>query len=322
MDPNEGIGRGGAISADGDDRCVVPAAMVGVDGVPGRVLIAPWGEVESANGRFVVDEQSAREVTAAFAAHGTDVPIDYEHQSLGGAYASPSGQAPAAGWIRALRAVPPEEVNDGAPGLYAEVEWTIAAREKLAAKEYRYLSPVVIVRKNDRRVVALHSAALTNKPAIPGMRPIVNRAEASLTGLRVQLGLAADSQIETVLVAAEERISSLTREAAEREAGERIQAAMRSGRLVPAQREWALSLAMNDPAGFDAWLKTAPPIVVPGRTEPPISRAGSGRDREAIATSARAAFRSDPNLALLTSEEAWVQESLREVLGENSRSIG
>ena len=312
---------GSAIRAD-TERCAVSAAMVGVEGVPGRVLIAPWGQVESANGSFVVDDESAREVIEAFAVHGTDLPVDYEHQSLGGAYASPSGQAPAAGWIRALRAVSPGEAGDGQPGLYAEVEWTAGGREKLASKEYRYLSPVVIVRKNDRRVVALHSAALTNKPAIAGMRPIVNRAEASLAGLRTQLGLAVDSEVETVLVAAEERLLALTRESSLREASERVLAAMRTGRLVPAQREWAMSLAMRDPAGFDEWLATAPPVVVPGRIDPPTSRTGAGRDREAIAASARAAFQADPTLALLTSEDAWVREALREALGENAPTVG
>ncbi|MGB9626589.1 MAG: phage protease, partial [Phycisphaerae bacterium] len=138
------------------------------------------------------------------------MPIDYEHQTLGGGYASPTGQAPAAGWIKRLFVVRPvgiacrgdeategrsdeakgqlgDEKDSGTPtpsfslggrggaGLYAEVEWTEPARAQLAARQYRYLSPVAIVRKSDRRLVALHSAALTNKPAIVGMRAIVNR---------------------------------------------------------------------------------------------------------------------------------------------------
>jgi phage I-like protein len=39
-------------------------------------------------------------------------------------------------------------------------------------QEYRYLSPVAIVRKEDMRMVALDSAALTNRPAIPRMEPL------------------------------------------------------------------------------------------------------------------------------------------------------
>jgi phage I-like protein len=133
------------------------------------VLIAPWGRVESSSGDFVVDEESARLALAAFAEHGTDLPIDYEHQTLGGDFASPSGQAPAAGWIKRLEA-------DAAVGIFADVEWTPPAVEQLAARQYRYLSPVAIVRRADRKLIGLHSAALTNKPAIVGMPAIVNKA--------------------------------------------------------------------------------------------------------------------------------------------------
>jgi phage I-like protein len=163
------------MSENDQEQVVVGSSVVGVGSAMGRVLIAPWGQVQSANGDFVLDAEAGRMVVEAFAGHGTDVPVDYEHQSLGGTYASPSGQAPAAGWIKGLHLVGPE---DGGiePGLYADVEWTESAQAKLSAREYRYISPVVIVRKRDRRVVALHSAALTNKPAIVGMRPIVNKA--------------------------------------------------------------------------------------------------------------------------------------------------
>ena len=82
----------------------------------------------------------------ALSAHGTDLPIDYEHQTLGGTYSSPNGQAPAAGWIKSLRSEP-------GIGLLAEIEWTEQARKMIAAKEYRYLSPVAIIRKNDRKLL-------------------------------------------------------------------------------------------------------------------------------------------------------------------------
>ena len=136
---------------------------------PPRVLIAPWGGVESTNGSFIVDEESAELAVEAFLKHGTDLPIDYEHQTLGGAYASPTGHAPAAGWIKRL-------IAQTGVGLLADIEWTADAKRMLAAKEYRYLSLVVIVRKKDRKLTAIHSVALTNKPAIVGMTPIVNRA--------------------------------------------------------------------------------------------------------------------------------------------------
>ncbi len=352
------------------------------DGAPSSVLIAPWGEVNSANGTFVLDEEAARSVLTAFAAQGTEVPIDYEHQSLGGTYASPTGQAPAAGWIRSMRAVTPgsedagesakvrkwesekvrkwesEKVGDAAgtsvPGLWAEVEWTEAAREKLVAKEYRYLSPVVIIRKRDRRVMALHSAALTNKPAIVGMKPIINRAEgqaglgeresvasgreeASLNGalckgetlvaasashavsmvdetletLRMRLGMVAEADVAEVLVAAEERLTGLMREAEGRRAEERVAQACRAGKLTANLWEWAMTLAMKDPAAFEAWASSAPVVVMLGQTQRPVG-GGVGRNRAAVVASARASYRAEPSLMLLTSESAWVAEALRE----------
>jgi len=333
---------GPKIEPETEERMVIRSSALPADIVPSSILIAPWGEVESANGKFFVDAESAELALAAFGQHGTDLPVDYEHQSLGGVYSSPNGQAPAAGWIRALRAVRPCEDGDGEPGLFADVEWTEAARAKLAAKEYRYLSPVVIVRKRDRRLVALHSAALTNKPAIVGMKPIVNRegseasadedseadfqadaeghaastvlvAKEAVEKLRDRLGMNADSDIEAVLCAVDDRLSELMNEIQNRDAGERVDRAMQSGKLSPSQREWAFSFALKDPHGFDQWSASVPAVVMMGRTEVPEGRGTcSGRDRTAVIASARTTFRTHPELALLTSESAWVADALRE----------
>lgn len=135
---------------------------------PARVLVIPWGEVASKSRDMVVDEESARAVIEAFAAHGVDLPIDYEHQTLGGEYASPDGTAPAAAWIKSLQPEP-------GVGIWANVEWTQRGAELVRAKEYRYLSPVAMVRKSDGKVMALQSVALTNTPAIVGMQPVVNK---------------------------------------------------------------------------------------------------------------------------------------------------
>ena len=54
------------------------------------------------------------------------------------------------------------------------VEWTKKGREYIANKEYRYLSPVVLVKKADQHAAVFHSAALTNIPAITGMFAIIN----------------------------------------------------------------------------------------------------------------------------------------------------
>jgi len=301
------------LGMSGRDVAAMQSAALGGDTVPVRVLLTPWGTVESTNGSFIVDEESARLVIESFAEHATDLPIDYEHQTLGGAYASPSGQAPAAGWIKRIAAEP-------GVGLLAEIEWTAGAREMLAKREYRYLSPVAVVRRDDRKLTAIHSAALTNKPAIVGMSPIVNReasdasagdSESVMMRMREELALPGDAGVEELLVAAGRRLTELTREAAERNVKQRIRDAMTAGKLVESQRAWAEELVMRDEAMFDRWLHSAPVIVRLGHMAAPnINGAHTTANR--AETRARSEFRAQPFLASLTSEAAYVAQAARE----------
>ena len=126
------------------------------------VTIAPDGRVASTAGDFIIDDEAAGLIVGSFDEHGVDVPIDFEHQTLHGQYAAPNGRAPAAGWIKKLWREP-------GTGLQGLVCWNGTARDMIREGSYRYLSPVLMVRKADQKAVALHSAALTNKPAIVGM---------------------------------------------------------------------------------------------------------------------------------------------------------
>jgi len=303
--------KGRTAGTGGEVRALSSACLAG-DAVPTRVLLAPWGRVESTNGSFVVDDESARLAVAAFDEQGIDLPIDYEHQTLGGTYSSPSGQAPAAGWIKRLFA-------ESGVGLMAEIEWTPQGRERLAAKEYRYLSPVAIIRKTDRKLVALHSAALTNKPAIVGMEPIVHRAgwpgdassDAPLTLLKTELDLPDEAAPEEVLVAASRRLAELRTEAKRQHVEERVGEALRAGKLVEAQRAWAETLAAREEGLFDEWFRTAPVVVQPGLTAAPHAADLADRGRRAASARARAEFASNRLLSALTTEEAYVADALR-----------
>ncbi len=315
------------------ERQVLHSASLAGETAPSRVLLTPWGSVESTNGGFVVDEESARLALEAFDEHGTDLPIDYEHQTLGGAFASPSGQAPAAGWIKRLHAEP-------GVGILAEIEWTPQAAEMLGSKQYRYLSPVAVVRKGDRKLIAIHSAALTNKPAIVGMTPIVNRdgLSASVEGttatvaagagefqlvasahdgrtpldsLRAELGLPMATDAEEILVAASRRLSELAIANQRRHVEERVGDAMRQGKLVEAQRAWAEALVAQEEGLFEEWLATAPVLVRPGLIAAPHAASVVERRQRASAARARSEFRSNRLLSALTSEEAYVADAVR-----------
>ncbi|MPM92608.1 hypothetical protein SDC9_139743 [bioreactor metagenome] len=122
--------------------------------------------------------------------------VDYEHQTL------KDVQAPAAGWVKALK------LENGV--IKAVVEWTDRAAEYLKNKEYRYISPVVNIRKADKKAVGLHSLALTNTPAIERQTAIVNKDDIFEGGnetmeflkkLAEALGLGEDATEEQVMEA-------------------------------------------------------------------------------------------------------------------------
>lgn len=297
-----------AVEAGADTALEGLARLVAAEvdaAVPERVVVAPWGEVASTSGAFVVDAEAGEAVVAAFAAHGTDLPIDFEHQTLGGAYASPQGTAPAAGWITGLAVVAGE-------GLVATVNWTEEGRRMLASRAYRYLSPVALIRAEDRRIVGLHSVALTNKPAIVGMKPVVHKAKPSadavVAALSARLAVAPGTDVEVLLAAADARLAALEEQGLRREAEGLVAEAQAAGKLAPAQQEWAIALALQDRVLFGEWMRTAPVIVVPGRTAPPAAGVGESAGR---AAGARREYRASALLQSLTSEEAYVASSSR-----------
>lgn len=132
------------------------------------IQLLPFGKVDTDKGSFLVDEIALVEIMQSFQNQKNDVVIDYEHQTLKDVI------APASGWIKQLE-------NRSSAGLWAVVEWTPKAKELISYQEYRYISPVVLVRKSDNRAVRLHSAGLTNTPAIDGMTPIAAKSGMVMT---------------------------------------------------------------------------------------------------------------------------------------------
>lgn len=172
---------------------------------PDKIKILPVGRINSEKGDFVVDEESYNAMKTEMQRRGIDIVIDYEHQTL------QDVQAPASGWVKELIYTP--------EAIIAKVEWTQKAQEYLKNKEYRYLSPVVLTRKEDNKAVTLHSLALTNTPAINGMFAIVNSANIEtendtggkgmdLQKLKELLGLPADAAEEAVMNALMEKLGS------------------------------------------------------------------------------------------------------------------
>jgi len=299
------------------DYLFLKGSGVELAGVPNTISILPLGRVVSSKGTFQVDEESFQSMQKTIARRGIDLVVDYEHQTLKGV------EAPAAGWVKELK------LENG--HIQAVVEWTPRGAEYLKNREYRYLSPVVSVRKTDGKVTELHSLALTNTPAIEHMAPIVNSESyemeevqnmdmqklAELLGLGPEaseeeilealktvlaehkslkegrqaeretvvankavcelLGLKAGAPTEDVTAKIMElkggtidgvnvlaELKALKEQAAQREAEEAVALALKAGKITAAQRDWARSYALDNPAGFASFVEKAPQVVPMG----------------------------------------------------------
>jgi phage I-like protein len=152
------------------------ALLVDLGGAaPSEIKLIPAGSFRSARDArpvdvpaWVMDDAIAAAVLSAQAALKGKFLFDYDHQTL---RAEKNGQpAPAAGWGGRL------EWRSG-DGLYAvDMDWTQAALSAIAAKEYRYISPVFLYDKKTGAVTSVKMAALTNYPALDDLTDLAAAA--------------------------------------------------------------------------------------------------------------------------------------------------
>lgn len=305
-------------------------------GVPEFIQIMRLGDHVAGEGKpFAVTPDDVTRLIAAFDAQTNDLAIDYEHLTF------EKVESPAAGWIKEL-------LDKGPEGLWARVEWTPRAAERIRQKEYRYFSPAFAAEKGaDGKMhpARLLPCAITNFPAIDGMVPLAARqrdagpnAAARLRGgesnhekqevkmkkLLQLLGLAEDAtedqaaealtalkakaetpQVKEAVPAAlckaldlketasaseaEATVLALKQGQANAQAGEvrklrqeigamkaerLVARAMEEGKVVAAQKLWAMEYAARDPEGFEVFAAKAPVVV-------PMDKAPTGPDKKA-----------------------------------------
>lgn len=137
-----------------------PIALCEANGAvsaPECIQILPMGLITPNDGRGPWRLEDPRAVIAETRKRlgGLEMMLDYNHQSE---HAAQNGRpAPAAGWITELEARP--------DGIFGKVAWTRKGAEAVAAREFRYISPVF---NHDAagRVRRIISCALTNTPAL------------------------------------------------------------------------------------------------------------------------------------------------------------
>lgn len=94
-----------------------------------------------------------------------EILVDFDHQS------ERTDDTRAAAWASELMVV---ENLGNLSGLYGRLKWTKEGRDAAMERKYRFLSPVWTL-DDDNRPVKLISIALTNRPALKGISPIINR---------------------------------------------------------------------------------------------------------------------------------------------------
>lgn len=134
--------------------------------VPDWIQVFPSGTFSGRDGRgpYVCDPAA---VVARTLEHNglVDIPVDYDHQLE---RATQNGQpAIAAGWITELAARP--------DGVWGRVEWTDRGKAHVAAREYRYVSPVYYYQQDTGDIQAIESVALTNVPNLTGLKALASR---------------------------------------------------------------------------------------------------------------------------------------------------
>src|ERR1019366_7597073 len=162
-------------------------SLAGSNGVSGRMPIAQLGIRYKGKQKIEITRAMLSQVVANFQKRDTgEVPIDYDHAIEVAAGSGPP--VPAAGWIKSI-----DDTPDAKGILWGSVEWTPKAAKMIAAKEYKYISPVLDPSVRDNKTGqpqgwTLTSAALTNQPVLQGMPALVLSAAGSVAGTGREVG--------------------------------------------------------------------------------------------------------------------------------------
>ena len=188
---------------------------------------------------FSFDKKDADTLISMFSDCGVHLSIDYDHKSLKG------GNGKAAGWIKSL------DIRED--GLYAtNIEWTPKALKMLKDKEYRYFSPSIEL-DDEGNMVRLLPAALTNFPALKGIKALMNSAITQNDKKDKPMATTTDENVVTFsaadMKAREDKVKELEAQILDMDIEKALEKAISDKKLAPAKRlEFA---AIGKKAGLD-----------------------------------------------------------------------
>lgn len=217
------------------------------------------------SGTFEMNQNIFEQMVSNYERAAIDIVVDYEHQTLRGV------TAPASGWVKK----DPVSLKAENGELWAKIEWTEKAAAHIAAKEYRYLSPVFApntLAQTDGSNIGwtLHSIALTNKPFLEELGE-VRLNKLTQTNHEKEEGTMTKEEEEALkaenekLKADNEALKADNEKYADAQAEAKVEAAIAAKKLHPDQKDHALKMCKSDPEGFDAFIGAAKPMIqVPG----------------------------------------------------------
>ena len=177
---------------------------------PDWIQVFPSGAFSGRDGRGPYTCDPAAVVARTREHNGPiDIPVDYDHQLE---HATQNGQpAIAAGWITELAA--------RQDGVWGRVDWTDKGKAHVAAREYRYVSPVYYYERGTGEILAIESVALTNVPNLTGLKALASResgpnpstGDTTMSFLKTMasvLGVTAAEPTEAAVEAAARRVMS------------------------------------------------------------------------------------------------------------------
>ena len=132
------------------------------------VQIAPVGEFVGSDrdGKPVKESVTIDSLQNLLKNIDGEVLVDFDHSS------EHTTDTRAAAWATDFMVV---ENLGNSSGLYGRLKWTLEGREAVMGRKYRFLSPVWQL-DDESHPTRLKSIALTNKPALKGIAPIINSA--------------------------------------------------------------------------------------------------------------------------------------------------
>lgn len=278
-----------------------------------RTLLVPRGEFPHPEGTQIIDAAALRRLLNAARAFGRDVPVDYDHEGFFDPSAPRAGSVAAstleigAKGLYGVVEWTEEAAEKIRAGEYRHLSPALLYNPAHSAGGALHLERLAGIGLTNRPNMAAMGPLLNNQFIKE------ETMQEILAKLKAALGLAPETDDTEALGVALERIAATgaEEEAAEGEAppepsaaddggaptraefqalkdelallrqnrlSEIVNGAIGEGKILPAQREWAVNYAGADPEGFRAFLANSRPAVSLGAIVPPASRSAVALD--------------------------------------------